>query len=157
MNQFLYPMSTVGTVNFLEDLAVGQNSAINVLPGLPRVNSRRYLIRAVSVVSVQNLGLQFLFFSTPDAAPTELVATDSFVSSFGLVAGMAVRYDAAGLYRYYMDGLAVPYYMDGSGNQVAAPSLNVALGIQGATAKLADAAGALRATFWVEPMSAVMG
>lgn len=156
MNQFLYPIRSKGTVNFLEGLAVGAASAMNSLPGLPNVNSRRYLIRAVRVVSVQNLGMNFQFYGASTGVTAD-VDTNRFISSFGFVAGQGVRYNSAGLYLYYVDGLAIPYYEDGAGNAVARPSLNVVLQIQGATAKLADVAGALTAEFWLEPMSAVMG
>lgn len=154
MTNFFYPVRGVGTVNFTEALLVGGASAMNALPGLPAVNSRRFFLRAISVVSVQQLGMIFQFYGSASGATAD-VDTNRFISSVGLVSGQAVRYAGTGLYLYYMDGLSVPYYADGSGNEIAKPSLFVTLQIQGATAKLADAAGAIHPVFWFEPASAM--
>lgn len=154
MTNFVHQVVSVGTVNFLEALnAAGDVTALNALRGVPPVNSRRYFIRAVSVEAMENIGMVFLFYASA-AAPTANVDTDRFVASLGFVIGAGVRSGGAGLYRYYVDGLSVPYYMDGSGNTVAAPTLNVVLQLQGATPKSAGAPGAVKATFWLEPMSA---
>jgi hypothetical protein len=156
MSQFRYSVPSVATRDFTEVLAVGAASALYALPGLPPVNSRRYAIRSISIKSVQQLGMIFQFYAAAAAASATSVDPDAnkFVSSVGFVSGQGVRYNNAGLYLYYVDGLDIPYYMEGSGNTVAAPTLNVVLQIQGATAKLAAAAGALQATFRVEPLTA---
>ena len=154
MTNFVHPEVSVGTVNFLEALAAaGQATALNTLYGVPPVNSRRYYIRTVSVEAMEHIGMTFLFYASA-AAPTADVNTDRFVSSFGFVAGQGIQTNGAGLWRYYVDGLSIPYYMDGSGNSLNPPTLNVVLQLQGAVAKSANAAGAIKATFWLEPMSA---
>lgn len=153
MTNFVHPVVSVGTVNFLEALAVaGDTTALNALPGVPPVNSRRFFIRQVAVQAMENIGMTFLFFASA-ANPTLNVDTDRFIASLGFVAGQGIRNDGAGLWRYYMDGLSVPYYMDGSGNSITPATLNVVLRLQGATAKSAGAPGAIRATFWLEAMS----
>lgn len=153
MNNNVFPVRGLGTVNFLEALAAGAASAVNALHA-PPIGSRRFLIRAVSVVSVQNLGMIFQFYAAV-AGVTANVDTNRFVSSFGFVAGQGVRYNSTGLYLYYVDGLSIPYYMDGSGNAVNPPTLNVVLQIQGATAKLANADGAIHPVFWLEPVGLI--
>lgn len=155
MTNFVHPVVSVGTVNFLEALAAAGNAtAVNAIKGVPPVNSRRFLIRACSVLAMEHIGMTFLFFASA-AAQTANVDTDRFISSLGFVAGQGVQMNGAGLWRYYVDGMSVPYYMDGSGNSQTPPTLNVALQLQGATAKSANAAGAVAATFWLEPLSAM--
>lgn len=152
MNNFLFPVQAVGTVHFLQALAAAGNATpVNAIPGVPAINSRRFLIRAVEVLAMERIGMTFLFFASA-AAPTADVDTDRFIASLGLVSGQGFQYNNAGLWRYYVDGMAVPYYMDGSGNTVAQPTLNVALQLQGAVAKSVGAAGAVSATFWLEPL-----
>jgi len=152
MNDFLIPVIAKGTVNFLEGLAAaGVATAVNALPGVPPVGSRRFYIRAVEVLAMEHIGMTFLFFAST-AAPTANVDTDRFISSVGFTAGQGIQYNNTGLWRYYVDSMAVPYYMDGSGNSVTPPTLNVALQLQGATAKTAGAPGAVSATFWLQQM-----
>jgi hypothetical protein len=155
MTNFVYPVASKGTVNFLEGLAAaGDVTALNAIPGVPAVNSRRFFIRSVAVKAMENIGMTFLFYSNP-TGPTLDVDTDAFISSFGFVAGQGVRSGGAGLYRYYVDGLSIPYYLVGSGNSIVPPTLNVVLQLQGVTAKTADAPGAIQATFHLEPASAM--
>lgn len=153
MNQLLFPVFAKGATNFREGLAVaGEATPVNALYGVPPVNSRRFLIRAVSVLAMEHIGMTFLFFAS-QAAPTADVDTDRFISSLGFTIGQGIQYDGAGLWRYYIDGMAVPYYMDGSGNSQNPPTLNVALQLQGATAKTAGDPGEVSAVFWLEPLS----
>ena len=156
MNTNLFPVRALGSTNFREALAVaGDATAVNALPGVPAIGSRRFLIRAVSVLAEEHIGMTFLFFAST-AAPTADVDTDRFVSSLGFTIGQGIQYDGAGLWRYYVDSMAVPYYMDGSGNSLNPPTLNVALQLQGATAKSAGDDGEVSATFWLEPLSPMM-
>jgi len=153
MNNFYFPVVAVGTINFLEALATGATTPINAIPGVPPVGSRRHYIRAISVLAVEQIGPTFLFFSSVPGQPTTNVDTDGFISAFGFVDGMAQQMGGSGLWRYYVDGLQIPYYAAGSGNTLAPPTLNVALTNTSATAKSAGAPGALSATFWLQPMS----
>lgn len=156
MNDFRYPVRSKGTVNFLDALVQNASTAINAIPGVPAVNSRRFLITAARLVAVQNLDYQFSFFADTAAngQPTADVDTNQFVSQITLYAGMGYQLGAAGLYYYYLDGLAVPYYMAGAGNTTTPSTLNVALTNLNAVAKIVNAAGALSATFWLEPQQA---
>lgn len=155
MQNFLHPVYAKGSVNFREALAAaGVATPVNALPGVPPINSRRYFIRAVSALAMEHIGMTFLFFGT-SSAPTADVDTDRFISSFGFVAGQGIQHNNAGLWRYYVDGLMIPYYMDGAGNTITPATLNVALQLQGAVAKSANDAGAVSVTFWLEPMSAM--
>lgn len=155
MTNFVHPVVSLGATHFREALGVaGAATPVNALPGVPPVNSRRYLIRAVRVLAMEHIGMTWLFFASA-AAPTADVDTDRFISSLGMASGTGVQYNNAGLWRYFVAGLAIPYYMDGSGNTVTPPTLNVALQLEGATTKAAGDAGEVSATFWLEPLSAM--
>lgn len=151
-NNFYHPVVSVGTVNFLEGLATNAVTAVNALPGCPPVNSRRYFIRAISVLAVEQIGPTFLFYSSLTGQPTVAVDTNNFIGHFGFVDGMAVRLAGAGLFYYYVDGLQLPYFTETSGSVIGPPALNVALLNTSATAKTAGAPGAVRARFWLQPM-----
>lgn len=152
-NDFHYPVASVASVNFLEALAQNVSSAMNILYGLPPINSRRYFIRAMSIVTKENFGPQFSFYAAA-AGDTSNPATNKFVSRFGFLSSMGVLDPATGCYNYYVDGLAVPYFDDDTANSVNPPRLHVILTNISATAKSADDAGAVAATFWVQPMQA---
>lgn len=157
MNNILYPIRARADTNFREGLAAaGLATPVNALPGVPNWGPKRFLIRAVSVLAMEHIGMVFMFFSSAAAASADADA-DRFVSSLGFVAGQGIQYNSAGLWRYYVDGMAVPYYMDGSGNSVNPPTLNVALQLQGAVAKSAGDPGGVSACFWLEPVSLIQG
>ena len=119
-------------------------SAITNLPGLPPSGSRRFLIRAIAFTAVQNVGLEFDFFSG---------ASGSFLSRYQFGKTDGVQLNGSGLYNYYVDGLAIPYVdLDTvSGTLPAPPTLHLALQNCDTVAKSADASGAVTITIWVEP------
>lgn len=151
MNTFMIPVASNGTVSFLDALLTGESTPVNAIPASNlAVGSRRFLIRVARLVATQNLDYQFQFFAS-SAEPTADVDTNRFISQIEFLPGMGFQMDNAGLYYYYLDGLATPYYVDGSGNSLTPPTLNVALTNRDAVAKLADAAGALSLEVWLEP------
>lgn len=152
-SQFLFPVVSVETVNFTESLAQFAASAMNSIPGVPPVNSRRYLIRAISVVTKENYGPQFNFFSSAAGNTTD-PGTNTFVSRFEFNDSNGQQVGATGLWEYYVDGLAVPYVDADTVNTVNSPTLHVILENLSTTSKSASAAGYSVATFWLEPMSA---
>jgi hypothetical protein len=161
-NTFLHPVSSVETVNFTEALAQNAKSAMNNLLGMPLTAGRRYLIRALQVLAKENYGPELNFFGKA-AGLTVDPATDFFISRFGFTSAMGEQLGAAGLWRYYNDGLAIPY-MDldwlnaasagGPNSAVAPPSLHVVLQNIDTIAKSAAAAGNTQVTVWLEPMQA---
>lgn len=153
-NSFLLPVSSKGTVNFLDALITGATTPVNAVPAQNlAVGSRRFLLRTATLVSKENLDYQFGFFASA-AEPTADPDTNRFISQFEFFPGMGFQMGNAGLWYYYLDGLAVPYYMDGSGNSLTPPTLNVNLTNRSAAAKMAGAPGALALTCWFEPQSA---
>lgn len=163
-SNFLFPVYSKGTVNFLEALIAASASftppfvasAINNLAGVPPVGSRRFLIRAIEYLAKENVGLEFDFFGS-STGPTTDVDTDTFIARYQFASSNGVQYNGAGLYRYYVDGLAIPYFDLDTANSVTPPTLH--LGIQNidTTAKSADAAGAIAVTLWLEPNLGMQG
>lgn len=120
-------------------------SAITNLAGLPPSGSRRFLIRAISYTSVENLGLEFDFFSG---------ASGGFLSRYQFSKTDGAQLNAAGLYNAYVDGLRIPYQdLDtASSTTPAPPTLHVAIQNVDTVAKSAGSDGAVTVTFWIEPM-----
>lgn len=157
MDHFLYPVIAVGTINFLEALAQNAVGAMNNLYGLPRQGSQRFFIRAIECATMENFGPEFNFFGSA-AGFTTNPDTDTFIARYGFVDAMGERMGGAGLYRYYVDGLAIPYFdLDAANSAEINPLLHVKLQNISATGKSANAAGAIAATFWVSPMQTVQG
>lgn len=167
-SNFLYPVVSSPTVNFLDALAAASNpftppfagGPMNNIAGVPAIGSRRFLIRAIEWTSVQNLGLEFDFFGSA-AGLTDAVATNTFISRYQFASSNGVRFnganDASAPYIYYVDGLAIPYQDLDSANAVGVGSLHVAIQNIDVTAKLANAAGAIAVTFYLEPMLGMQG
>jgi len=153
----LYPVISVPGTNFTEVLAGASafgtapfvGTAINKLYGVPPIQARRFLIRAIGYTCVVGAGLEFDFFA--DAAGTK------FLSRFQFAAANGAQYNAAGLFNYYVDGLAIPYYDLDTINTVNPPTLHVGVQNVDTVAKPAGAAGAIVATFYLEPMMMVQG
>lgn len=152
MNNFLFPVTSVPGTTFTEALALNEASAMYSLVGVPPAGARRFLIREIDVVCKDNFGPEFNFFSTATGWTTD-PATDTFLSRWGFVATDGEQLDGTGLWRYSIPDLAIPYH-DDDANGVTPPTLHVVLQNLSATAKAADAAGAMRATFWLEAMQA---
>lgn len=156
-NDFLYAVSSKPTVHFLDALAAAGTSftppfvatAINNIPGVPPIGSRRFLIRAIEYLSVQNVGLEFDFFGSA-AGLTNVIATDTFISRYQFASANGVQVGGAGLYRSYVDGLAIPWFDADTINTPTPPSLHVLAQNCDTVAKLGDAAGAIAVTFWLQ-------
>lgn len=152
---FLFPVPSVGTVNFLDALAAAAvtltppfvGGPINNINGVPPIGSRRYLIRAISWTAVQNVGLEFDFFSR--------AANGDFLSRFQFASVNGVQYNSAGVFNYYIDGLALPYFDLDTINSVSPPTLHVGVQNIDTVAKSAGAPGQINATFWLEPQQGV--
>ena len=152
MNSFLFPVTSKATVNFLEALITGAATPMNNLPG-PRSGSYRFLIRAIAVDAMEQFGPEFWFFSRA-AGVTADPDTDDFLSKWQFTDGMAAQIGSAGLWRYYADGLAIPYVDLDALNTINPMNLHVILQNGSATPKSANAAGAIATTFWLEPQVA---
>lgn len=156
MVKMLFPVVSRPAVDFTEALAKVattltppyHGSAINNLYGVPPINSRRFFIRAIGFTAVENIGLEFDFFSG---------AAGGFLGRYQFVIANGWQYNSAGLYEYYVDGLAIPYYDLDTINTVNPPTLHVGIQNIDTTDKSADGAGAVTATFWLEPMQMVQG
>ncbi len=163
-SNFLFPVYSKGTVNFLEALLAASGSltapfhatAINNLAGVPPIGSRRFLIRAIEYLAKEDVGLEFDFFGS-SAGPTTNVDTDTFIARYQFSAINGVQYNSTGLYRFYVDGLAIPYFDLDTANSVTAPTLHVGVQNVDTVAKSADATGAIACTFWLEPNLGMQG
>lgn len=156
-NTFLWPVVSQPTVNFTDALAAASGTftppfaatAINNLYGVPPIGSRRFLIRAITYECVQNVGVEFDFYSS---------ALGGFLARYQFAAVNGVQVAGAGNYLYYVDGLAIPYVdLDSVNSATVAPTLHVGIQNVDTVAKGANGAGAITATFWLETMSGVQG
>jgi hypothetical protein len=157
----LYPVSSRPTLDFVDALAAASafstgpfvGGPIYNIPGVPPIGSRRFLIRAIEYLCVQQVGLEFNFFGSA-VGLTDVVATDTFVSRFQFGKANGVQFNkvnvANPLWRFYNDGLAVPYVDLDSVNSQTSPTLHVAVENVDTVAKSAGAAGAVAATFYLE-------
>lgn len=157
MQTTLFPVISRPTVDFVEALAAASGalqppyhaSAIYSLYGLPSAGNRRFLIRSIEWTAVESIGLEFDFFAT---------STGGLLGSFAFIKANGAQYNSAGVYRYAIDGLAIPYYNTTAGySQIAPPAMYVGVQNCDVTAKSADAAGQLTVTIWAEPQESVQG
>lgn len=145
---------------FAEALNQNQATPMNNVPIGPAAGGpgRRSLIRAISCITDENFGPEFNFFNSASGFTTD-PDTDGFLGRFGFTSAMGERIGGSGLYRYYIDGLAIPYYdIDTSTGSIGAQPqlLHVILQNISVTAKLirGAASGRCHATFWLEPETA---
>ena len=113
------------------------------LPGLTNNNG---IINAVTIYSVQNLAWEVNFFSsdTFDSADADL---DTFIDRVEFSEGEGLQIAGAGLFRYAVTGLEIPYVDDDATNE-----LHVALVNRSAVAKLAGAPGEIVIRTTVTPI-----
>lgn len=69
----------------------------------------RSILRGISIVSVENTGWELWLFTKQTQGAEPNVAVSNFLGFWTFAAGTALRIGGAGLYYYYVDGLAVPY------------------------------------------------
>jgi len=172
LSAFQLPVSSRPTVDFLEDLPTNVASATVDL-SLP-LRDAFWFVRAITIVSVQNLAWELMLFSTAANNLGGSLAAQSFIGvwQFGpLVVGPPASpgWPIAPVdespapdawYRYYVDGNMMPYF---DGDQLAASQasgypnnakLHCRLINRSAGSKLASAAGALKVTFWMATQGA---
>jgi len=152
-NSFLYPVKSNPATQFVQALAKGAATPMNLVLGVPAIAARRFLIRAIEVLAMENFGPEVNYFATA-AGLTASPATDTFLARFGFLSAMGEQLGGAGLWRYYVDGLAIPHYDLDTIATLNPPALHIVLQNIDATAKSADAAGATAVTTWLEPMQA---
>lgn len=159
----IHPVVSLEGTNFTEALAgaagVGVGpfnaTAMNNIPmGLPWGN-RRYLIRSILVMTLQNFGPEINFFASA-LGNTADPATDFFLGRFGFTSSMGeqIGNPAAGCFRYYVDGLAIPYHDRDTANSTTPPSLHIVMQNIDTVAKSAAAAGNVVVRIGLEPQQA---
>lgn len=161
-DRFVFPVASNPTTNFTEALVATASAftppfagtAMNNIGGVPPLNGRRYWIRGIEYLAVENVGLEFDFWASA-AGLTDAVASDTFLSRYQFAAANGVQFNGIGLYRYFAWGLELPYYDLDTINTTTPPSLHVAAQNVDTVAKSADAAGAVAVTFWLAPMQTV--
>lgn len=148
----LFPVKSRADVDFTEALAENAASAMVTLYGVEPIFSRRYFIRAIRVTAKENFGPQLNFFASAAGDTTE-PSTNTFLGRWGFAASMGTQIGATGLWQYYIDGLAIPYYDEDTILTTVPPNLHVILENISATAKSADADGAVTVEVWMQPMT----
>lgn len=148
---FVFPVYAFTGVNFTQPLANGAATPMNNLIGLPACASGRFFIRAITVEATENFGPEFNFFGSA-AGATGVIGTDQFISRYSFADTTGEQLNGAGPWRYYKDGLAIPYVDIDKMNSIGPRSLHVILSNVSATAKGNGTPFAV--TFWVEPAQA---
>lgn len=148
----LVPVTSRPAVDFIAALAAAAatqtppfvGSAIYNVLGVPPAGSRRFFVRAIGFTAVESIGLEYDFYDG---------AAGNFLGKWQFAKADGAQKNGAGAYQYYVDGLAIPYVdLDTIGSQNP-PTLHVAIQNVDTTAKSAAGAGAVTATFWLEPMT----
>lgn len=147
--------------------AISQNAAAYLDLLLPESISAgrtcRSVLRGISIQSVENTGWEIWLY-TKKRTGAEAIGDVAFLGYWTFIASTALQIGATGLYYYYVDGLAVPYWVEdrimelqGNGQVVSVPDdngqrryLHMAL-VARESAKSANAAGAVRVQFILEP------
>lgn len=149
MTPFTYLLATDPDDQFTDALATNAVENENlVLPGsLAGVNgAAQGYVRSITIVSDQNLSWELQWYQA-DTFQNADPEVDSFLSYWLFAAADGVQVAGTGLYRYYVDGLAIPYRdSDGSGE------MHLSLVNRSATSKNAGATGEIKVTLGVEPM-----
>lgn len=159
-HSYLYLVTSKETVNFLEALAAASGTAVppfaatamNNLP-ISAPGMRRFLIRVIEITAIQNFGPEINIFSSA-AGLTVDPDTDSYLSRFSFTSSMGEQIGGTGLWRYYIDGLAIPYFDLDTSSSPSQPTLHVVMQNIDTVAKLAGAPGAVDVNVWLEPMQA---
>ena len=147
----LYDAVSKPASQFTEALAQNAASAMYNLPFGPPVGTRRFLIRALQVLTNENYGPQLNFFATA-AGRTADPATNTFLAPFGFVSSMGYQLGGAGVWYYYIDGMAIPYFDGDTIGTQTPPSLHVVLQNISPTAKSAYPTDSTKVTAWLEPV-----
>ncbi len=102
------------------------------------------IIKTMMIVSRENRAWEVVFWRKDTHDSTD-PALDSFIGLWAFIAGDGLRIAGAGLYRYYIAGLSIPYQdSDDSGE------LHISIVNRSAAAKTADAVGELEIELGME-------
>jgi hypothetical protein len=160
----LFPVYTNPLVNFRQALGAAAatftppfvGTVIEDLPGVPPGRSGWFLIRAISYLAVENIGLEFDFWATA-LGMSGVVTTETFLSRYQFASANGAQFAGLGPFHYYVDGLAIPYIDQDHVGSTAPRTLHVSVQNIDTVAKSANNAGMFKATFWLEPMDAIQG
>lgn len=148
MAQF-YKLQTDKDVEFTGAIVQNASEQENIVltPTLQGVNgTAQVFIRAIGIISDQNLAWELQFWST-DGFEDSNLDLDSNVGRWTFQAADGVQIAGTGSYYYYIDGLSIPYYDDDHTGE-----LHVSLVNRSATSKNAGATGEIVVKVWAEPM-----
>lgn len=166
-NSTLFAITSNPLTQFTEALAAAAvagtppfvGSALYNLPGVPNKGGGRFLIRAVRLITVENFGPEVNFFSSGIAQPGATPLLDAFEAKVQFFGVQGEQIGGAGLFRYYIDGLAIPFGdADSINNTTVIPALHVILQNIDVIAKQVVVGAALpgqaKLTVWIEPRQA---
>jgi len=146
---FSYTVRSDKDTHFTGAIAQNASEAEDIaLPGaLAGINGNaRSHLRSITILSDQNLAWEVMLFSSDTQEDTD-ADVDTMVGWWQFSTAGAVQLAGAGLFRYYIDGLAVPYVDDDNSGE-----LHVKLVNRSATGKNAGATGEVIIELALEPM-----
>lgn len=152
MSSPLVQVHSLPEQHFLDPLDHNALSPIQSL-SIPTPSTRRWMIRGVSLIALQEILPEFHFFSSARGL-TNSPMTDRWIASFGFGDTDAHQFGNEGPFRWYKEGLSTPYYDLDVLDQVGTPSLHVLMINRAPLGKLAGPEGAMRVNFWLEPFTA---
>lgn len=148
---FQFTVRSDKDTHFTGTIAQNANENENiVVPGCLagiRGNVRSYL-RSITILSDQNLAWEIMMFSA-DSFDDADADVDTMIGWWQFSTAGAVQIAAAGLFRYYIDGLAVPVLDDDNTSEIHIMLLN-----RSATGKNSGATGEIVVELVLEPMVA---
>lgn len=146
---FSYKVRSDKDTHFRDGLAQNAVEHENiVLPGCLagiRGNARAHL-KSITILSDENLAWEIMLFSSDTNVDTD-EDVDAMIGWWQFSTAGAVQVAATGLFRYYIDGLAVPYVDDDNTGEVHVSLLN-----RSSASKTAGDAGSLIVELVMEPM-----
>lgn len=149
-----YSVATVASRDFTAAIAHGAASDLTNIK-LVRADYGRALLRSILIEQVLNIQWRLDFFSKATGDHATNPDLDFWLGGYQFGANTAIRIAGVGLYRSIANDLNFPLIDLDAAGAANAPQQNlhvVISNLEGATDKTADAAGAIKITFSLEPM-----
>lgn len=151
-------ISTNPATEFTEALAAGggpgsASAVVNLR--VPNGNKYQNMVRAITISSVQALEWELWWFLTAAGAAAADPSESTFAGRWQFDPQAGQQLNGAGPYEYVITGLEMFFEdLDSINDASAIPAMHLVLVNQdGTTAKLADAAGAVKVTVLLESMA----
>lgn len=142
---------TLSTRDFTGSLAQNAGAFVSLdVSGLGVGINVDSLLRAVNVVSMEDLDWELWFFRKTGTAGNDANPDTNALSGLVVLSATAVRIAGAGLYTFYTEGLNIHLFDEDRTSKIHMALINRTAG-----SKTAGAAGAVKVTLVIEPAMGV--